>query len=200
MEALTDGQREYIARIRHNQAHIVRLVDELLDLAKIESGQFPLKLGVVSVRGVLDSVQTMIEPQANARQLRLEVQPCDTTLTLRADGERVKQIVLNLLSNAVKFTPPQGVVQITAEPVGDRVNMRVRDSGVGIPGDMLDAIFEPFFQVESVPSRAGTGTGLGLAISRELARAMEGDLTVESEYGRGSTFTLSLPGAPDIAG
>ncbi|MEX2109030.1 MAG: HAMP domain-containing sensor histidine kinase [Gemmatimonadaceae bacterium] len=194
---LSEGQREYIARIRHNQTHIVRLVNELLDLAKIESGQFQMQLAPMPVQGVLDSVRTMIEPQVLEGKLQLVVQSCEPTLCLHADSERIKQIVLNLLSNAVKFTPPGGAVRITTEATTETVRLRVQDTGVGIPADRLEAVFQPFFQVEASQTRGGGGTGLGLAISRELARAMGGDLTVESVVSHGSTFTLSVPRAVD---
>jgi len=190
---LTEKQRQFMGRIQHNQQHILRLVNELLDIAKIESGQFPLNVGAFHVKAVLDSVQTMIEPQMRESQLRLDVRSGDPSLRFHADGERVEQIVLNLLSNAVKFTPAGGSVSVTTESTEERVRLRVQDSGIGIPAEKLEAVFQPFFQVESSPGRGSRGTGLGLAISRELARAMGGDLTVESAKGKGSTFTLSLP-------
>ena len=193
---LTDGQRKYIARIRHNQAHLLDLVNELLDLGKIESGEFALKPGAVPVQAVVESVHTMIEPQIRARDLKLQVEVANPDLLFYADRERVEQIVLNLLSNAVKFTPPGGSVRIMASPQADRICVGVRDTGVGIPADKLEAVFEAFYQVESSRSRANAGTGLGLAISRQLARAMGGDLTVKSELGKGSTFSLSLPRSP----
>jgi signal transduction histidine kinase len=189
-------QREYIQRIRTNQSHLLELVNELLDLAKIESGQFPLDLEEVVVNEVIDSVGTMIEPQLQASNLRLEVESCAPSLRCHADPERVKQIVLNLLSNALKFTPEGGVVKLGAVAGADAVMVHVSDSGIGIPVDKLDAVFEPFFQIQSSQHRGSRGTGLGLAISRELARSMRGDLTVESTPGRGSTFTLSLPHMP----
>jgi signal transduction histidine kinase len=190
---LSDQQRESIARIRHNQKHLVRLVDELLDLAKIESGQFALNLTAVLVQAVIDSVHTMIEPQIRTSQLRLETRFDDPTLVVHADRKRVEQIVLNLLSNAVKFTPAGGIVSITTASAPEKVWLHVRDTGVGIPLEKLESVFEPFVQVEASQTRGSRGTGLGLAISRELARAMAGDLTVESARGKGSTFTLSLP-------
>jgi signal transduction histidine kinase len=193
---LTDGQREYIERIRHSQNHILRLVNELLDLAKIESGQFVLKLAPFSVQAVLESVHPMIEPQVRASQLRLETQLDDPTLSLQADRGRVEQIMLNLLSNAVKFTPAGGVVRVTVAPSSDTVSLHVEDTGVGIPAGKLESVFEPFVQVEPSQPR-GRGTGLGLAISRELARVMHGDLTVQSTRGQGSTFTLRLPRAAE---
>ena len=190
---LSEGQREYIGRILHNQRHLLRLVDELLDLAKIESGHFPLRLGAVRVQGVLDSVQAMIEPQIHTSRLNLEVRPCDDSLVVRGDGDRVEQIVLNLLSNAVKFTPAGGVVKITASARDAVIEVQVQDTGVGIAADKLESIFDPFFQIEQSGGGTRSGTGLGLSISRELARAMGGDLTAESIPGEGSTFRLSLP-------
>jgi signal transduction histidine kinase len=194
---LSDGQREYIARIRHNQTHIVRLVNELLDLAKIEAGQFQMNVGPVPAQGVLDSVRAMIEPQVLEGGLRLIVQSCEPELCLHADGERVKQIVLNLLSNAVKFTPAGGAVRVTTTAAAETVMLRVQDTGVGIPADRLEAVFQPFFQLDPAQTRNASGTGLGLAISRELARAMGGDLTVESVVGHGSVFSLTVPRAAD---
>ena len=193
---LSPEQRKYIGRIQHNQQHLLRLVNELLDLAKIESGNTPMNLGVVSVQAVLDSVYAMISPQARESQVRLEVRGGDPTLSFYGDGERVEQIVLNLLSNAVKFTPAGGSVCITTIATSNDVHLEVQDTGVGIPSEKLDAVFEPFFQVEAVAIGKPRGTGLGLAISRELARAMRGDLTVKSGLGKGSTFTLCLPRAP----
>ena len=114
---------------------------------------------------------------------------------VRADPEKLRQILLNLLSNAVKFTPPGGRVSVEASAAGDSVRVVVADTGVGVPADKLDAIFEPFVQVEQGLTRAAEGTGLGLAISRELARAMGGDLRAASEEGAGSVFTLTLPRA-----
>jgi signal transduction histidine kinase len=193
---LTDGQREYIERIRHSQNHILRLVNELLDLAKIESGQFVLKATPVPVQAVLEHVRPMIDPQVRSSQLRLEIALDDPSVSVQADRERVEQIVLNLFSNAVKFTPTGGLVRVTATPMAETVCLHVQDTGVGIPEGKLDAVFEPFVQVEPSEPR-GRGTGLGLAISRELARAMNGDLTVESTRGKGTTFTLRLPRAAD---
>lgn len=191
--SLTHEQSSYITRIRHNQAHLLQLVNELLDLGKVESGQFELQLEVVPVRMVVESVYSMIEPQVRSRGLRLDVEPFDSTLVFQADGERVKQIVLNLLSNAVKFTTAGGSVRLSVGKSAKQVHLRVEDTGVGIPSDKLESVFEAFVQLDASLTRSGGGTGLGLAISRQLARAMKGDLTVKSAMGEGSTFTLSLP-------
>jgi signal transduction histidine kinase len=190
---LTEEQRKYILRIRHNQQHLLQLVNELLDLGKIESGRIVLSVEAVPVQQVVESVYTMIEPQIDGSKLRLEVEPGDPSLFFHADRERVEQIVLNLLSNAVKFTPADGTVRIMVAADHHEIRLSVQDTGVGIPADKLEAVFEAFYQVEGSQSRAYGGTGLGLAISRHLARSMGGDLTVKSAEGNGSTFTLGLP-------
>ena len=191
--SLNEEQRKFIGRIRHNQAHLLNLVNELLDLGKIESGRIELNPGPVPVQAVVESVYSMIEPQMRARDLLLQVEAPDPRLHFYADRDRVEQIVLNVLSNAVKFTPAGGTVRIMAGRDGDEISFRVQDTGVGIPPDKLDVIFDAFVQVEASQNRAYGGTGLGLAISRQLARAMGGDLKVKSTLGEGSTFSLSLP-------
>jgi signal transduction histidine kinase len=112
---------------------------------------------------------------------------------VRADAEKLRQILVNLTSNAVKFTDPGGRIEIMCASDGDRARIQIRDTGMGIPADKLDSIFDPFVQVRSDLSRPHEGTGLGLAISRDLAVRMAGDLTVESALDVGSTFTLTLP-------
>lgn len=193
---LTDEQRKYIARIRHNQAHLLQLVNELLDLGKIESGRVVLHPDMFPVQRVVDSAYSMIEPQIRASGLRLDVDARDPDLRFYGDRERVEQILLNLLSNAIKFTAAGGALRITVAEEANMICLSVQDTGVGIPGDKLEAVFEAFFQVEASRSRTYGGTGLGLAISRQLARAMGGDLTAKSALGEGSTFSLSLPRSP----
>ncbi|MEO8194909.1 MAG: HAMP domain-containing sensor histidine kinase [Gemmatimonadales bacterium] len=190
---LSDEQRKFLARIRHNQQHLLRLVDDLLDLAKIESGQFQLKITSVRVQDVMENVCKMIEPQISESDLRFDVAPSEDALCCVADRERVEQIVLNLVANAVKFTPTGGTIAVSATGTAKEVSLHVRDTGLGIPPGRLEEVFQPFVQVESRPNATSRGTGLGLAISRELARAMGGDLSAKSEAGRGSTFTLCLP-------
>jgi signal transduction histidine kinase len=190
---LNDDQRKYVARIRHNQLHLLRLVNELLDLAKIESGQFPLNIATVSVQRIVDSVSKMIEPQVASCDMKLEVAYSEDGLSVRADKDRVEQILLNLLANAVKFTPREGTIAISTSASEKEVLLHVRDTGRGIPRDKLEVVFEPFVQIHTPGPGVSKGTGLGLPISRELARAMGGDLSVESESGKGSTFTLCLP-------
>ena len=149
----------------------------------------------VRVASVIETVVSLVEPQAAARSLQLEVMLDDPELAVRADHETLQQVMINLASNAVKFTDAGGRITLAAEARGDFVRLQVRDTGRGIPPDKLEAIFEPFVQVESGLTRTVQGSGLGLAIARDLARGMGGDLTVESHAGDGSTFTATLPRA-----
>jgi signal transduction histidine kinase len=190
---LSEQQRKFVGRIRHNQLHLLRLVNELLDLAKIESGQFPLKIASAPVPAIVEGVSNMIEPQMRSKELHFEVLYGEKSLCVLADRERVEQIMLNLLANAVKFTPAGGSITISTSHSKHEILLHVRDTGVGIPTEKLEEVFRPFVQIHALAPGVSRGTGLGLAISRELARAMGGDLSVESEPGKGSTFTLCLP-------
>jgi signal transduction histidine kinase len=195
---ITDAQREDLRRIRTSQRMLLRLVEDVLDVAKLETGRLALDMTDVPLHEVLAGAEAMVFPQLFARALVYEYRPCSPDLTVRADRERLLQVVMNLLTNAVKFTPNGGRITLSASPRGsdtgdaDRVAIQVSDSGRGIPPDKLEAIFEPFMRVESTFSRSTEGTGLGLAIGRSLSRVMGGDLTVESTLGGGSVFTLTL--------
>ncbi|MHB0948299.1 MAG: sensor histidine kinase [Gemmatimonadaceae bacterium] len=203
---LTDAQREDLERIRRSQRHLLAVINEILNFAKIESGRLEYTIDDVRLADVVTEVTPLIEPQLAAKGLAYERQLPDHELLVRADREKLRQVLLNLLSNAVKYTPAGGRITIeVAQPApaaersaADAVYLRVRDTGVGIPADKLEAIFEPFVQLRSDPAATREGTGLGLAISRDLMRGMGGDLRARSELGRGSSFTLELRrgGAP----
>jgi signal transduction histidine kinase len=190
---VTPAQREDLHRIRMSQRHLLGLINEVLNYAKIETGTVEFDVADVNVRDVLNAAESLVAPQARAKGLTLAVADCPATLIARADSEKVRQILVNLLSNAVKFTEQGGAIEISCRADDSRVVVRIRDTGIGIPADKLDAIFAPFVQVHAGSTRRHDGTGLGLAISRDLARGMGGDLTVESALGTGSTFMLSLP-------
>lgn len=136
----------------------------------------------------------LLESQIQEARLGYACEGGDPSLTAWADPDRLRQIVLNLVTNAIKFTPAGGRIEVTCEADEEWVRVRVRDTGRGVPADMIQKIFDPFVQVRDTQDRdpSRQGVGLGLAISRDLARAMGGDLTVESTLGQGSTFTLSL--------
>jgi signal transduction histidine kinase len=192
---LTDEMRSDLGRIRRSQTHLLGLINDVLNFARIETGHVHFDLRAVPLGEVLGEVEELIAPQVQARGLAYEYRPPGAGAVARADPEKVRQIVLNLLSNAVKFTPGGGRVVLSGHAEDGRVCVQVEDTGIGIPGDKLGTIFEPFVQVNAGYTRTTEGTGLGLSISRDLARAMGGDLTVESREGEGSAFTLVLPRA-----
>ena len=190
---VTAQQREDLGRVQASQRHLLGLINEVLNYARLETGTVHYELQHVCIRDVLAGAEALVAPQAQAKSLDLVVTPCPPEITARADVEKVRQILVNLLSNAVKFTDRGGRIELSCTSSDDMVNIVVADSGVGIPQDQLGRIFDPFVQVRSDLTRTAEGTGLGLAISRDLARAMGGDLTVESRVGEGSVFTLTLP-------
>ncbi len=165
----------------------------MLNYAKLEAGTVHYEVADVPVAEALASAAPLVEPQAHAKGLTLEVACAAEGLRVRADEEKLRQILANLLSNAVKFTPPGGRVRLWCEACGADACFRVSDTGMGVPADRLEAIFEPFVQIRSDLTRTEEGTGLGLAISRSIAEAMRGSLTAASVPGEGSTFTLRLP-------
>jgi PAS domain S-box-containing protein len=190
---LNEEQEKDLERIRRNQEHLLRLINTVLSFAKIEAGQLRYDLTDVPLDAVLSPVVELVAPQLEANRLRYEYVPGEPGVRARADAEKFLQIILNLLSNAVKFTAPGGRVRLAWEGRGERVEVRVEDTGRGIAAEKLEAVFEPFVQLDTGYTRASEGTGLGLAISRDLARAMGGELTVESRLGEGSVFVLTLP-------
>jgi PAS domain S-box-containing protein len=192
---VTEQQESYLARIRGSQRHLLGIITDLLNYSRIEAGQVTYDTVAVPMHDVVETVLPLLEPQAAAKGLALEHGPCSGGLVGRADRVKAEQIVLNLLSNAVKFTPAGGRIAVTCGVAGDLVAITVRDTGPGIPADKQAAIFEPFVQLGRTLTSPHEGTGLGLAISRDLARAMDGDITVESVGDAGSTFTLTLPRA-----
>ncbi|MBC7790240.1 MAG: PAS domain-containing protein [Anaerolineae bacterium] len=192
---VTDAQHKDLDRIRKNQQHLLRLITEILNFVRLGSDGMPYHITGVAVQDAVDSAVALIEPLIQEKRLAFEGAKCGPDLIFLADPLQVRQILLNLLSNAIKFTPAGGYVGIVCEASSQSVAVRVVDSGIGIPVDKQAAVFEPFVQVENNLTVSEPGFGLGLAISRDLARAMQGDLEVESDLGQGSRFTLTLPRA-----
>ncbi|HEU0076478.1 MAG TPA: HAMP domain-containing sensor histidine kinase, partial [Longimicrobiaceae bacterium] len=190
---VTEAQREDLHRIQQSQRHLLGLINEVLNYARLETGTVRYDLEEVPVREAVVAAESLVAPQARAKEVSLRVAECPPELAVRADAEKLRQILVNLLGNAVKFTGPRGDVEVSCAREGDAVQVRVRDTGIGIPADKLEIIFDPFVQVRSDLTRPHEGTGLGLAISRDLARGMGGELVAESTAGSGSTFTLTLP-------
>jgi PAS domain S-box-containing protein len=190
---MTEAQQQALERIRLSQQHLLGLITDLLNFSRIEAGRVSYELGPVRLAAAAATVRPMVEPQAAARQITIDWQVADERVVALADGPKVEQIVLNLLTNAVKYTEPGGRVWVRHFAVEGGVALEVADTGIGIPADQVEAIFEPFTQLGRSLTSPHEGTGLGLSISRDMARAMDGDLTVRSTEGQGSVFTLRLP-------
>ena len=191
---ITEAQAQAIARIQASQRHLLGLIDGVLTHAKLETGHAHYDFTAVNARKAIANAETLLAPQARVNGVTVNTESCPPEVTVWADSEKVQQILLNLLSNALKFTPRGGRIEVRCRAVDAEIHIEISDTGIGIPAEMLHRIFEPFVQVRSDLTRPSQGTGLGLAISRALARGMNGDVTVKSEAGNGSTFTLVLPG------
>jgi PAS domain S-box-containing protein len=189
---LTPRQREHLGRIRAGARQLLTLIDQILSLARIEAGKEQVVRERVDLRELAREAALLMEALAAQRGLRLRVSLPPEPLALETDPGKVRQILLNLIGNAVKFTR-QGEVELVLETGPGRVCFHVRDTGPGIPEGFQDRVFEAFVQADASQTRRHGGTGLGLSVSRELARVLGGDLTVRSEPGEGSTFTLTLP-------
>ena len=209
--ALNEGQLGYVGRIRASSRHLLGLVNDVLDFARVEAGSPTFEYEVVPLAEVVVDAVAMVLPQASARGIALIEEPCEPDAAFLADGDRVRQVLLNLLSNAVKFTRPGGTVTIRCERAarppgrapapaeGGWAAVQVEDTGIGIAPEHLERVFEPFTQVDASHTREAGGTGLGLAISRRYARLMGGDLEARSQPGTGSVFTLRLPSGAEAA-
>jgi len=195
---LSDGQREDVQRIKRSGQYLLGLINDILNFAKLESGQVEFRLEEVELTPLLEGLADLIMPQVDSKGLQYRYTGCADDPKVHVDPEKVRQILLNLLANAVKFTEPGGEVSLACECDGQSVRMTVRDTGRGIPADQLERVFDPFVQVDRhlTPS-SQQGVGLGLSISRDLAIGMGGRLEAESTVDEGSSFTLVLPATND---
>jgi signal transduction histidine kinase len=190
---LTAKQAEYIGDIHASGQHLLSLINDILDLSKIEAGRLELSLATFDLGAAIDGALVLMEERATHRGVTL-VKELDAGLgAIVGDERKVKQVLLNLLANAVKFTPAGGAVTLRARAAGDGVVIAVADTGVGIAPQDQGIIFEEFRQAESDYTRTQEGTGLGLALARRLVELHHGRIWVESEVGRGSTFRFTLP-------
>jgi signal transduction histidine kinase len=195
----TPKQQDALQRVKRAQKHLLGIVDDLLNFARLERGRVEFIITPVRLREVIDDLTAMIAPQFTAKEIEYTVEISDEAIAVNADRGKLSQVLLNLLTNASKFTPAGGRVSLAARDrcaggADERpmVEISVTDSGIGIPEDKLQAVFDPFVQLDTDPAHRHQGTGLGLAISRDLARGMDGELTAESNPGISTTFTLIL--------
>jgi signal transduction histidine kinase len=192
---VNDKQAEYVRVILASGRHLLSLINDILDLSKVEAGRMELELGAFNLRMALENALTLIRERATRHGLTLGLTVDETLEDVVADERKLKQVLLNLLSNAVKFTPEGGRVDVRAVPANGDVEVSVTDTGVGIAPEDQEAIFEEFRQVGHA-TRKREGTGLGLALARKFVELHGGRLWVKSEAGRGSTFTFTLPVSP----
>ena len=190
---VSEQQKEDLDRISASQRHLLGIINDILNFSRIEAGRIEYHIVPFDLAATIKSVFDMVQPLALNKSINLVIEDCPPGIMALADISKTEQILINLVSNAVNFTPAGGAITIGCGFVDSGVWVRVRDTGVGIAEDKQETIFEPFVQVGRSFTTGHRGTGLGLAISREMARGMSGDLTVESQPGKGSSFTVWLP-------
>jgi signal transduction histidine kinase len=197
---INENQEKFLSMAERNINRLTNILNDLLNLSRIESGKIELKFENIELKGIIELTASSLRPHAEAKSIKIELEIDEQLPEVYGDPEKIEQILTNLIGNAIKFTPEGGRILITAKPLahdgkgghGDRIAVSVKDTGIGIPPEHLDAIFEKFHQVESSLQRSVSGTGLGLAITKGLVEAHQGKIWVESEVGKGSTFTFTL--------
>jgi PAS domain S-box-containing protein len=192
---LTTKQRTHLHTLRSNGQHLLRLINDILDFAKLQANRLAVDCAPVGVVEVCQASLSMVTAQAEHKRLQVSFTPDPAAGIVRADAQRTRQILVNLLGNAVKFTPEGGAIglQVQADATAGRLRFTVWDTGIGIAAADFERLFEPFVQLESGLARRYEGTGLGLPLAAQLARLQGGGVEVQSEQGKGSAFTLWLP-------
>ncbi len=194
-------QEKFLSMAERNINRLTNILNDLLNLSRIESGKIELKFENTALGEIIEIAASSLRPHADVKSIQIEVEIPESLPTIYGDQEKIEQILTNLIGNAIKFTPNGGKILISAKPLfqgqrggyGDMVAVSVKDSGIGIPAEHLEALFEKFHQVEGSLQRSVNGTGLGLAITKGLVEAHQGKILVESEVEKGSTFTFTLP-------
>ena len=192
---ITEQQSQQLGRIKASARHLLALIDEILTFTRIDAGREKVDLERATLTTLLDPAAELVEPLARARGLHIEVMLPPNEVAVETDPVKVRQMIVNLLSNAVKFTD-NGRIILSGDQKGDQLVISVEDTGIGISPEHFERIFEPFWQVEQKATRRAGGTGLGLTVTRRLALLLGGDVTVKSEPGVGTTFTICLPVRP----
>jgi len=198
---INENQKKFLSMAERNINRLTNILNDLLNLSRIESGKIELKFENIELKEIIELTASSLRPHADGKSIQIEVEIPEQLPAVYGDQEKIEQILTNLIGNAIKFTRDGGKILITAKPppkekdgwYGDRVALSVKDNGIGIPAEHLEAIFEKFHQVESSLHRSVSGTGLGLAITKGLVEAHQGKIWVQSEVGKGSTFTFTLP-------
>jgi signal transduction histidine kinase len=192
---VTERQEGFLEKVKANARHQLRVIEEILEYSRMEGGREEVRVQRVDLSDQLREVASFIEPLAREKNLGFRLRAPSEPLNVETDPAKLRHILLNLLSNAVKFTE-RGDIELRARVSDGTLEIQVADTGVGIRPEDQEKVFEAFAQLEEATTREKGGTGLGLAVARRLARMLGGDVSVESEVGRGSTFTVDLPAGP----
>ncbi len=197
---VNENQKQFLSMAERNINRLTNILNDLLDLSRIESGKIELKFENIKLQEIIELAASSLRPHADVKSIQIDVEIPQPLPVIYGDQEKIEQILTNLIGNAIKFTSDRGKILISAKRphiekggYGNTVAISVKDTGIGIPAEHLDAIFEKFHQVEGSLHRSVSGTGLGLAITKGLVEAQQGEIVVESEIGKGSTFTFTLP-------
>ena len=191
--ALSTTQSGMVERILSNGKNLLALINDILDLSKIESGRLELQLELIDLNRLVSSTLEELKPLAEQKQLSIDLELPIENFTIVNDSNRLRQVLVNLLSNAIKFTE-SGYIEIkVSEFLGTQFTISIKDTGIGIAASEIEHIFEEFRQVDQTTTRKHGGTGLGLAITKSLVQMMQGKISVDSELGQGSTFCIELP-------
>ncbi len=191
---INENQARFLQMAERNIDRLTNLLNDLLDISRIESGKVLMNFEELSLRGAIEFTLSSFKAQADAKSITLGMDVPEDIPNVYGDREKLEQILTNLIGNAIKFTPDGGLISVSARRFNEKmVAISVKDTGIGIPEDQLDKVFEKFHQVEGSLTRTVQGTGLGLAITKGLVEAGHGKIWVESEPGKGSTFTFTLP-------
>jgi signal transduction histidine kinase len=190
---LTEAQRSDLGRIKRSQEHLLGIINDILNFTRLEATEMKFEIIEMPLRALIGDLDAVVAPLARAKSLEYRCETPPANAYVRTDPDKLRQIMINLVSNAVKFTPHGGLITVRCTVEDKSVSIHVRDTGVGIPRDKHESVFEPFVQLDRGLTRTTEGTGLGLPISRGLARGMDADITLKSEEGIGSTFTITLP-------
>ena len=196
-QSLVNKDLDYVEKINRNGKHLLGLINDILDLSKIEAGRMDLEFQPTQIDNLVQDVVDMLQTQAEAKHLQLQLSVADTVTTLKSDPDKLKQVLINLIGNAIKFTE-EGGITVHVQQITDGIQIDVTDTGIGIPEDKLNSIFEPFRQVDSGTTRKYGGTGLGLTITKSIVEMLGGSLKVTSTFHQGTTFSVLLPIEPTV--
>jgi signal transduction histidine kinase len=189
---LTEAQKSDLERVKRSQEHLLGIINDILNYTRLEATEVEFDIIDVPLKAMLTELDGVVSSLASDRALEYQCAPPPPSVFIRTDPDKLRQILINLLSNAVKFTPA-GSIRISCAVTAKTASISVEDTGPGIPQEKLEAVFEPFVQLDRGLTRTTDGTGLGLAISRALAQGMGGDIQLKSEVGVGSVFTVTVP-------